>query len=929
MSNTKNTDTSPEEGYVFQGNPEDIQVEEAVQEEANKIGFDAYKLASILLTIGQKMTGITLYEYQLAPTFRIIYSMLVNDGAEITILYPRQSGKSEVVSIVSVVIGVLFPVLARIYPKELFHFSKGVKMGLLAPQYDQVETVYGRCVDRLLSDPVQQFMSDPDIGDASTSKAKFKTKSGSTLTPQSAAKQSKVESKTYHIIFLDESQDLDTDKVRRCVSSDMIAYTPQGEKTIDEVVKHKLDVFHPQYGFVTPKNWFDNGKQEVVKLTLENGFEIETTLNHKNRVIRRGRKDNKPFNLETENLTIGDRLSIADKLPYVFGGCSYNDGLLAGYLLGDGTIKKGASPRLYCFNDTYNRLTDIVREYECDTIIRRENDNNGLLEVAIVGNTYKDSGFRTNSKGSNKVIELLRDLGIYGLSGKDKTINIEHKSKRFLVGLIEGLIETDGSVVLPKNGLKGHIAFNNISFKLVKTIQKACHILGIHGNICSYDNNGTLSGNLEKMHAFVIKDVRSIRQFYMTISLHTKQSKLVELVNRIEHISSRNSCKLYNEWERFYKIISIERIGEKDTYCVEMPTDDHLWVVNGIITHNSIIPMTASTFGTIVRTGTPGRYKGDFYYTINNNIKHDSKLRTKRDRETKQLHFQYTYKDVIKHKNNQFKIDGINFHKMYEKAVLRDRDSMGENSEAFRMAYNSEWLLDVGMFITEKDIELKLLNRRRGFPRFDGDEFIVAGLDIASARAQTVLTYGSVDEPAFEIGEHPHKIVGGWLALDNMNYEEQFQIIAQTIIDKKIRVLYADYTGVGRALTDTLIYHIGHIVEIVPYNFSIGSKSDMWKALDEDTDNGKIEVPASKVVAETQEFQDFYEQMVNLQKYWRGSYLTCEKTQGFKDDYCDSFGLFNLAGNHIHVPIEEATVEDNIFFDGTNRAMNIKDNSGW
>ena len=566
MSKTEKDNTqqyNSDDGFVFKGNPEDISVEEAVEEEANKTGFDAFKLASVLLIIGQKMTGITLYDYQKEPTFRIIYSMLVNDGAEITILYPRQSGKSEVVSIVSVVIGVLFPVLARLYPKELYHFSKGVKMGLLAPQYDQVDTVYARCVERLLSEPVQQFMSDPDIGDAPLSKARFRTKAGSTLTPQSAAKQSKVESKTYHIIFLDESQDLDTDKVRR-----------------------------------------------------------------------------------------------------------------------------------------------------------------------------------------------------------------------------------------------------------------------------------------------------------------------------------------------------------------------------------SIIPMTASTFGTIIRTGTPGRYKGDFYYTITNNKKHDAKLRTKRDRQTKQLHFEYTYKDVIKHKNEQYKIDGINFHKMYEKSVLRDRDSMGENSEAFRMAYNSEWLLDVGMFITEKDMDIKLLNRRRGFPDYNLPHMVnqhnIAGLDIASARAQTILTFGHIDSPAFSVGEHPHKTVGGWVAIDNMNYEEQFQTIARELLDRRIKVLYADYTGVGRALTDTLMYHLGNYLEIVPYVFSAGSKSDMWKALDEDINNSKMEVPASKAVIETAEYMEFYKQMTNLQKYWRGSYLVCEKTQGFKDDYCDSLGLFNLAGNHIYAPEQEMEVYDeNMFFGLSARDMQIKNNSSW
>jgi len=544
-------------GFVFKGTPENIDVEQEVKQKAGGSSFDAVKLANVLVVLGQKMTGIALYDYQVEPTFRIIYSMLVKDGAEITILYPRQSGKSEVISIVSVVIAVIFPVLAKLFPKELGHFIRGVKMGLLAPQMDQVDTVYGRCVERLLSDPVRKFLEDPDIADQALSKARFKLKSGSTLTGQSAAKQSKVESKSYSLIFLDESQDLDTDKVRR-----------------------------------------------------------------------------------------------------------------------------------------------------------------------------------------------------------------------------------------------------------------------------------------------------------------------------------------------------------------------------------SIIPMTASTFGTIVRTGTPGRNKGDFYYTINANKKHDSKLKSKQSKQTKQLHFQYDYKDVFKSKALQFKRDGLEFHTLYEKAVTRDMKSMGENSDAFRMAYKVEWLLEVGMFLTEEALEEFVLNKQMGIQEIQKGEFVVAGLDIASARAETVLTYGVVDTPAVDFGDRPAKIVKGWLTLKHTNYEEQFHILANELLEKKVRVLYADYTGVGRGLTDTLMYHLGDIIEIIPFMFTPSSKSDMWKVLDEDISNKKFIVPASKIARQEEDFKKFCEQMTNLQKYWRGSFMVCEKTQGYADDYCDSGALLNLAGNHLYRPVQEMEMSQNNMIN-TRSSFDLRRNSGW
>ena len=37
------------------------------------------------------------------------------------------------------------------------------------------------------------------------------------------------------------------------------------------------------------------------------------------------------------------------------------------------------------------------------------------------------------------------------------------------------------------------------------------------------------------------------------------------------------------------------------------------------------------------------------------------------------------------------------------------------------------------------------------------------------------------------------------------------------------KVLYSDYTGVGRALTDILMYHLGELIEIIPYTFTPSS----------------------------------------------------------------------------------------------------------
>lgn len=556
MGENKKYDPSDESSYIYRGDAgKKIDADKETTEAGKSIGFDPEKLSDALVKIGEKIFGFELYSYQKGPAFRVIYSMLKGDGAELTFLFSRQSGKSEIVAFVSVVIGVTFPVLAKLF-KELDHFKHGVKMGVFAPQLEQAETVYSRCVDRLNSDSTRMFMSSSDVGDFPTSKVKFKLNSGSFLNMQSGARQSKIESKTYNIIFIDESQHMDTDKVRK-----------------------------------------------------------------------------------------------------------------------------------------------------------------------------------------------------------------------------------------------------------------------------------------------------------------------------------------------------------------------------------SIIPMTAATFGTIVRLGTPDRFRGDFYDTIQLNKQDDKRIK-KANKRLEQRHFEYNYKEVIKAKKRMFKKDGKPFHNMYEKSVSRDKRSWGENSEQFKLAYRLEWLFDIGMFLTEDTFSDNLLDKKASFPPVTKSSFVVAGLDIASARASTVMTTLICDQRAEDYDTRPTKTLHAWDELSGLDYETQFDIISEKLVTYGVQVLFCDYTGVGRALTDRFIYHFSDSLVIVPYTFTPASKSDMWKRLDEDINNKRIIIPANKSIQETEQFRNFKEQMLNLQKRWNQSIMICHKTDGFKDDYCDSLGLANLAGNHLYQKPTEVEVFDNFFVNNSNTDSIIEE-SRW
>src|SRR5690606_31555471 len=171
------------------------------------------------LVIVDELSGHPLYDYQRPFAARIIESLIINDGATITALFARQSGKSETVANVVAATMVLFPVLAKVYPDLMGKFREGLWVGAFAPTDEQADTLYGRIVSRLTSDRALEIMSDPDINDAIKAKGRTVTlRSGSLVRRQTAHPRALIEGRTYHLILLDEAQGADERVVNKSIA---------------------------------------------------------------------------------------------------------------------------------------------------------------------------------------------------------------------------------------------------------------------------------------------------------------------------------------------------------------------------------------------------------------------------------------------------------------------------------------------------------------------------------------------------------------------------------------------------------------------------------------------------------------------------------------------------------------------------------------
>lgn len=177
-----------------------------------------------LLCFSPPRKGFYPYQEEFAKT--IIRDVIGAFANTITGLFSRQSGKSETVANVAAGLMVILPKLANmrepdtrrfVFP-QLRNFAMGFKVGIFAPSGLQATTTYSRLRERLTSPEARMFLDSPEFAlEGYNSLLPFRSNSrdflemnnGSHCQQMTADKQAHIESKTYHMILLDESQDLD------------------------------------------------------------------------------------------------------------------------------------------------------------------------------------------------------------------------------------------------------------------------------------------------------------------------------------------------------------------------------------------------------------------------------------------------------------------------------------------------------------------------------------------------------------------------------------------------------------------------------------------------------------------------------------------------------------------------------------------------
>lgn len=346
----------------------------------------------------------------------------------------------------------------------------------------------------------------------------------------------------------------------------------------------------------------------------------------------------------------------------------------------------------------------------------------------------------------------------------------------------------------------------------------------------------------------------------------------------------------------------------------------------------AISPMGAAYNATTIKIGTATTYKGNFYEAIQRNKKEyqEGHLRVKN-------HFEYDYTVVQKYNPN------------YAKYIEREKRTLGENSDAFRMSYKLEWIFSRGMFVDINEFEIRNGDDLLDYIYSDTYNNHVAGIDIGGGGDKksgdldsTVISVVEVDwnSPAVietsyneETGQDETFIaydtrlvaqeeISGEVAED---YEEQYHLIMEYLKRFKISKLVIDATKES-SLAQRIRANVNYPVEA--FVFSSKSKSDLYKNFENEINTGRFKYPNSAFAKETKEHQKFTYQMSELQKGYRGSYLVVAHPpeKGAHDDYPDSVALA-LWGAKTPTTPDETETGDFMSVFGNRNSYNIRYNS--
>lgn len=325
-------------------------------------------------------------------------------------------------------------------------------------------------------------------------------------------------------------------------------------------------------------------QQQIYKMITSHGHEIRCTEYHEF-ITPLGRRQLKVLSEGHElNLQSGEGAwgNIGD----------YEDGLILGSFVGDGTLIHGTTDLPTMCLDYWNE------EDLCNRMLKFVNKKIATYESKTDGRKYGTLSIRKCSELTKLRISSARLTKYFEQKFQISVVSLKNRlpealwqgSREMVRGYLAGLFQADGSVQLQDRGTKGSLSVRLAQSNkfLLREIQILLNNFGVISLInkrrdSGYRNLPDGKGGLQPywcktQYELIINRPNAIVFEDRVGFAGNKQQQLFEGLNE-----RGRDCR---KPERFItKIKSIEKDGVEDVYCLNEP-DTHSLIVNGLVTGN-------------------------------------------------------------------------------------------------------------------------------------------------------------------------------------------------------------------------------------------------------------------------------------------------------------------------------------------------------
>lgn len=184
-------------------------------------GISTTELVNTIYSFIELYCGVKFYPYQEQFSKRIIRSVLENDGLELTALFARQMGKSEVVANTVGGLMIILPIMANmpmfVTDKRLQMFKNGLWIGIFAPSLRQATTTYNRLKARIQCPSALDVLDEFHLEFSTSNGQTVALTNGSFCNAVSASDGANIEGDSYKLIICEECQDISNFKIRKSI----------------------------------------------------------------------------------------------------------------------------------------------------------------------------------------------------------------------------------------------------------------------------------------------------------------------------------------------------------------------------------------------------------------------------------------------------------------------------------------------------------------------------------------------------------------------------------------------------------------------------------------------------------------------------------------------------------------------------------------